>query len=60
MGYAQGSLLKTQIQEIIPGFYAHVETEVEQYIQDLPKGTEESTAIDQTQNLILNYSLCYV
>lgn len=39
MGYAHGSLLKTQIQKILPGFYAHVEAEVEQYLEDLPKGT---------------------
>lgn len=37
MGYAHGTLLKDAIQTVIPAFYKHVEEEVEQYLQFLPK-----------------------
>ena len=44
MGYAHGTLLKQQIQEIIPSFFAHVESEVEQYLHMLPKDIRDLIA----------------
>ena len=37
MGYAHGTLLKSIIQDIIPNFYSHVESEIVQKLQFLPK-----------------------
>lgn len=37
MGYAHGTLLKSIIQDLIPNFYSHVESEIVQKLQYLPQ-----------------------
>jgi hypothetical protein len=44
MGYAQGTLLQDQVRSIIPAFYKHVETEIEEYIKDLPQALKDYIA----------------
>ena len=44
MGYAHGTLLKDQVQYLIPTFYKHVEAEIEAYIKDLPKDVRDFIA----------------
>ena len=63
MGYAQGSLLKAAISEILPAFYKHVESEVEQYLHDLPKEMQDfiaevglNAALDITHLLTEKYT----
>ena len=41
MGYAHGQLLKEQVQEMLPAFMKHVESEADQYIQFLPKDVRD-------------------
>ena len=37
MGYAHGQLLRSQVQEMLPAFMEHVESEVDQYLKLLPE-----------------------
>lgn len=44
MGFAQGKMLKDEINNIIPAFFQHVENEVENEITFLPKELQELIA----------------
>lgn len=48
MGYAHGQLLKDEINKVIPAFYQHVEQEVKDAIDKLPK---------ELQDIIAKYGL---
>lgn len=62
MGFAHGQLLKEQINKIIPGFYKHVEKEIEDEIQFLPEDIRDfiaehglDGALDLTYELTKHY-----
>lgn len=48
MGFAQGQLLKDQINQFLPAFYQHIEQEIKDAIHTLPK---------ELQDIIAKYGL---
>jgi hypothetical protein len=66
MGYAHGQLLRSQIQDVLPKFMAHVEKEFETYIKFLPQKVQSAiadiglnAALEMTYQLTKKYTAKY-
>lgn len=54
MGYAHGQLLREQVQEMLPAFMKHLESELDQYLKYMPKFLQqiiEEYSLDEVLDL---------